>query len=122
MRTITDADIVDGCYGGSLDLRGYTHPLPATLTSVGGSLDLEGYTHPLPAWIISAGKDGRDYWFAAVRTPDGWRVRAGCRDFTVEKALRYWGSGGRSDRPDCLTLVESLAREIASRNAALAAE
>ena len=34
-----------------LDLRGYTHPLPAGLTSVGGDLDLRGYAHPLPAGL-----------------------------------------------------------------------
>ena len=42
---------------GSLDLRGYAHPLPAALTSVGGDLDLEGYAHPLPAALTSVGGD-----------------------------------------------------------------
>ncbi len=41
--------------GGNLYLRGYTHPLPAGLASVGGSLDLEGYGHPLPAGLASVG-------------------------------------------------------------------
>ena len=36
---------------GDLDLNGYAHPLPATLTSVGGNLYLRGYTHPLPAGL-----------------------------------------------------------------------
>ena len=40
---------------GDLDLNGYAHPLPATLTSVGGFLDLLGYAHPLPATLTSVG-------------------------------------------------------------------
>jgi hypothetical protein len=42
--------------GGFLCVRGYTHPLPAGLTSIGGSLDVEGYTHPLPAGLTSIGR------------------------------------------------------------------
>jgi hypothetical protein len=40
--------------GGSLDTRGYAHPLPA-LTTVGGSLDTTGYAHPLPALTTVGG-------------------------------------------------------------------
>ena len=105
------------CEYGSLRLRGYAHPLPAGLTSVGGYLDLRGYAHPLPDWIISAGTDRRGYFFAAVRHDRKWRIRAGCRDFSVETALSHWGSGGASDKPDCLVLVEKIVAEIAVRGA-----
>ncbi len=100
---------------GSLDLRGYTQPLPAGLTSVGGSLDLRGYTQPLPAWIVSAGADSRGYWFAAVLQDGEWRFRAGCRDYDLQEAREHWGSGGPSDRPDCLALVENLVAQIEAR-------
>lgn len=101
---------------GSLYLQGYAHPLPASLTSVGGSLDLRGYAHPLPDWIISAGADRRGYWFAAVLQSGEWRVRAGYRDFSIETALSHWGSGGQSDKPDCLALVENIVAEIKVRS------
>jgi hypothetical protein len=107
--------------GGSLDLDGYSQPLPAGLTSIGGSLDLDGYNQPLPAWIISAGADSRGYWFAAVLTANGWRVRAGCRDYPIETALKHWRSGGQSDRADCLALVENLAAQIKGRDIEIAA-
>ena len=94
--------------GGYLDLQGYAHPLPAGLASIGGSLNLRGYAHPLPDWIIPAGVDVRGYWFAAIRQGGEWRIRAGCRDFSVEEALSHWGPGGESDRPDCLALVEKI--------------
>jgi hypothetical protein len=103
--------------GGYLYMLGYAHPLPAGLTSVGGSLALHGYAHPLPDWIISAGSDRRGYFFAAVRQDGKWRVRAGCRDFSIETALSHWGPGGASDRPDCLALVKKIVAEIDVRGA-----
>ena len=42
-------------FGGYLYLRDYAHPLPAALTSVGGDIYLRGYTHPLPATLTSVG-------------------------------------------------------------------
>ena len=42
--------IVDNAYHNDLDLRGYEHPLPASITQT-GYLDLRGYEHPLPASI-----------------------------------------------------------------------
>ena len=95
-------------------------PLPAALTSVGGYLDLRGYGHPLPNWIISAGADSRSYWFSAVKQNGAWRIRAGCRDFSVAAALAHWGSGGQSDNPKCLALVEHLVAEIDVRDAVVA--
>jgi hypothetical protein len=40
--------LCDKSFPGSVDLRGYGHPLPEGLTSIGGFVDLEGYGHPLP--------------------------------------------------------------------------
>ena len=101
----------------SLDLQGYEHPLPAGFTSVGG-LNLRGYEHPLPDWIISAGEDSRGYTFAAVLQDGEWRIRAGCRDFSIDEALEHWGPDGESDNPECLALVEKLKAEIKARNKA----
>ena len=106
--------------GGALVLRGYGHPLPAALTSVGGALVLRGYGHPLPNWIISAGADSRGYWFSAVKQNGAWRIRAESRDFSVADALAHWGSGGQSDKPECLALVEHLVAEIDVRDAVVA--
>ena len=39
----------------SVYLRGYTHALPASLTSIGGYVYLRGYTHALPASLTSIG-------------------------------------------------------------------
>ena len=77
MKTITEADLINGRYEGDLylsgyphalpagfssvsgwlNLRGYPHALPAGLTSVGGYLDLKGYKHALPAGLASVGGD-----------------------------------------------------------------
>jgi hypothetical protein len=98
--------------GGYVDLRGYNHPLPAALASIGGPAYLEGYNHPLPAWLIDGGADSRGYYFAGMLVNGEWRIRAGCRDFSIDQARRHWGSGGQSDRPDCLALVEKIVTAI----------
>ena len=46
-----------GEFGGSLNLRGYSHPLPEKLSSVGGYLNLDGYSHPLPEKLSSVWGD-----------------------------------------------------------------
>lgn len=51
-----------------------------------------------------AGDDSRGYSFLHM----GKGVRAGCRNFTFAQARKHWGSGGESDRPDCLALVEKI--------------
>ena len=101
--------------GGYLDVVGYAHPLPA-LTSVGGYLDVVGYAHPLPNTIVYAGVDSRGYAFAGQKTAGGWRIRAGRRDFAPTDALKHWGPGGCSDRPDCLALVNQIIAEAERRD------
>ncbi len=65
--------------------------------------------------LITAGADARGYVFTALKMRGEWRVLAGCRNFSLRRARAHWGSGGDSDRPDCLALVEVLAAEIAKR-------
>ena len=101
--------------GGSVDLRGYAHPLPASLTSIGGYVDLQGYAHPLPVWLIAGGVDSRGYSFNGHFENGEWRVHAGCRNLTIPEARAHWGPDGPSDRPDCLALVEKIAAEIERR-------
>ena len=44
-------------------------------------------------------QDMRGYSFAhAVETDDGWRIRMGCRDFSIEEAREHWGGGYKGDR------------------------
>ena len=102
--------------GGYLGVRGYAHPLPAGLTSVGGNIyGLSGYGHPLPAWIVDGGADSRGYYFTGMRQSDGWRIKAGCRNYSIDEALAHWGPGGASNRPDCYALVKKIIAEIQQR-------
>ena len=98
------------------DLEGYQHALPA-LTSIGRWAILEGFQGALPPWLIDGGKDSRGYYFTGMLVADEWRIHAGCRDFSLEKARRHWGARGASNRPDCLALVEKIAAEIERRAA-----
>ena len=107
--------------GGSAYLRGYAHPL-AALTNIGGSADLRGYAHADSwPWLINGGADRRGYYFTGILKNREWRICAGCRDFSIERALRHWGSGGISDKPDCLVLVERIVAEATARRPAEAA-
>ncbi|HEX5321469.1 MAG TPA: hypothetical protein VFW46_20085 [Stellaceae bacterium] len=67
---------------------------------------------------LNAGPDSRGYQFVAGRVRHQWRILAGCRNFSIDDARRHWGPGGPSDRPDCLRMVERLADEIATLEAA----
>ena len=59
MQRLTNADLVNGSYPGSLALAGYAHPLPEGLARVEGWLDLRGYAQPLPAAL--AARDTRHH-------------------------------------------------------------
>jgi len=49
--------------------------------------------------ILLPVQDPRGYSFVfAIECNDGWRVRAGCRDFTIEQALEHWGDSYKGDR------------------------
>lgn len=44
-------------------------------------------------------QDPRGYAFThAVNTKDGWRIRAGCRYFSIDEALAHWGDEEYPDK------------------------
>jgi len=44
-------------------------------------------------------QDPRGYLFPhAVKSYGGWRIRAGCRDFTIPEARSHWGERYGGDR------------------------
>jgi hypothetical protein len=60
--------------------------------------DYRGYMHP-----------------HAIETASGWRIRAGCRDFSIDEAKRHWGLeyGGDRDQGDMyLYAVKWLERKL----------
>ena len=98
-------------------LGGYGHPL-AALTNIGGYAYLGEYAHGDNwPWLINGGADRRGYYFTGILKAGEWRIRAGCRDFSIKQALRHWGSGGNSDKPDCFALVEKIVAETVRRAA-----
>ena len=81
-----------GAYLTGADLAG------ADLTRADGVLAIG----PIDTWIMYA-----------VRFPDGPRIKAGCRWFTVTEAREWWGEGGAardtvSHGPRMLAGVEAL--------------
>ena len=49
--------------------------------------------------ILLPACDARGYAFAhAIRCGDEWRIRAGCRDFSISEARAHWGPGYEGDR------------------------
>ncbi len=67
-----------------------------------------------------AGTDRRGYDFTGVKLRGIWFVCAGCRFFTFERALKHWGAGGVSNRPDCLALVQKIIAHAAAHDAVAA--
>ena len=50
-------------------------------------------------FILLPVQDQRGYsWSHATLTEDGWKIRAGCRLFTIEEAKAHWGEGYTGDR------------------------
>ena len=62
-------------------------------------------------------QDQRGYSFThATLTEDGWKIRAGCRLFTIEEAKAHWGESYMGDREIgdmYLYAVEWLAKKLA---------
>lgn len=49
--------------------------------------------------ILLPVQDYRGYsWPHAIQTDGGWRIRAGCRFFSLEEARMHWGDGYIGDR------------------------
>ena len=64
-------------------------------------------------------QDARGYTFThAIETASGWRIRAGCRDFSIEEALAHWDSqsyiGNREIADMYVYAVQWLARKLDS--------
>ena len=66
-------------------------------------------------------QDTRGHSFThAVQTDSGWRIRAGCRDFSVEEAREHWGPRYSKDRDQgdmYLYAVGWLERKVAAMEA-----
>ena len=66
-------------------------------------------------------QDTRGHSFThAVQTDSGWRIRAGCRDFSVEEAREHWGPSYSKDREQgdmYLYAVGWLERKVAAMEA-----
>ena len=57
--------------------------------------DLSGVT----GFVLLPVQDMRGYSFPhAIQTDNGWRIRAGCRDFSIEDAREHWGVEYEGDR------------------------
>lgn len=61
-------------------------------------------------------QDSRGHSFAhAIETESGWRIRVGCRDFSIEEAKAHWGDAYKGDREQgdmYLYAIEWLERKI----------
>jgi len=61
-------------------------------------------------------QDMRGYAFAhAVNTDGGWRIRVGCRDFSIAEARKHWGEAYEGDREQgdmYLHAIEWLERKV----------
>jgi hypothetical protein len=86
-----------------------TLDLPAATTvDATGCTGLLGY--------ILGGTDSRGYRFDSVVIRGQRRIFAGCQNFDIPQAIKHWGPGGRSDRPDCLALVQKIVAAAAARD------
>ena len=72
----------------------------ATEVDAIGCTGLTGY--------IFGGTDHRGYVFDSAIIRGRRHIFAGCRNLSVAQALKHWGRGGASDRPDCLALVNKI--------------
>ena len=66
-------------------------------------------------------QDMRGHSFThAIQTDDGWRIRAGCRDFSIIEAREHWGPnyGGDREQGDMyLYAFDWLERKVAAMEA-----
>jgi hypothetical protein len=59
------------------------------------SANLQGANlNGVKGFLLLPVQDLRGYSFThALQTNEGWRIRAGCRDFSIEEAKAHWGEG-----------------------------
>ncbi len=62
--------------------------------------DLRGANlREVKGFLLLPVQDMRGYAFPhTIETDKGWRVRAGCRDFSIEEAKAHWGENYEGDR------------------------
>jgi hypothetical protein len=61
----------------------------------------------LAAGVIDAGFDPRGYRFIGINHDDGWRVKAGCRWFTMAEAERHWSRKENDDALARLNVIKA---------------
>lgn len=73
-------------------------------------------THAKGIYLLPV-QDVRGHCFAhAIETDNGWRIRADCRDFSIEEAKTHWGESYRGNREQgdmYLYAIEWLERKLA---------
>ena len=76
------------------------------------TVNMDGCTDLTSGKWIYFGSDSRCYGFMRHLQAGDYRVRAGCRNFSIAEARAHWGAGGESNRPDCFAIVEAIAASI----------
>ncbi len=100
LRGCTALTTVSGLtVGGSLNLRGCTALTTVSGLTVGGWLNLSGCTALRN--IFRAGADARGHEFYGAQLANGWRILAGCRNFSPAEAREHWAEG-----TECRMLAE----------------
>jgi len=46
---------------------------------------------------VDLGIDNRGYHFRAIAFAHGWQITAGCRNFTIDKAIAHWTTADNKD-------------------------
>ena len=85
--------------GGWLNLSGCTALTTVSGLTVDESLYLSGCTALRN--IFRAGADARGYEFYGAQMANGWRILAGCRNFSPAEAREHWAEG-----TECRMLAE----------------
>ncbi len=113
--------LVDNCPGlsalpdlpAAIDVRVYNCPGLSALPDLPAATDVRVYNCPGLSALYYAGRDSRGFKFFGIPLGTRWFVSAGCRFKSLDDAREHWGPGGRSDRADCLKLVETIAQRAA---------
>jgi uncharacterized protein YjbI with pentapeptide repeats len=61
--------------------------------------------------LIDAGTDPRGYRFIGVQQTNGaWRIKAGCRWYTLGQAIEHWQDRGNEDAIERVSLIAARSR------------
>ena len=84
-----------------MQIRGYTIGRNANLRCAvlrGANLNHANLSGAVGVLLLPV-QDNRGYAFChAVECGDEWRVRVGCRDYSIAKAREHWGTSYKGDR------------------------